>query len=196
MHSATLSGMVLTAILIAALTSFSSCSSGNGKPDAGSGVKGEKEIVQAPAIDIYTATLMGDIDAIKQHIRAGTDLDVKDAYGSSPLITAAVFGRTEVAGALIKGGADLNITNNDGSPALHSAAFLCRTEIVRMLLDSGADKDIRNNFGHTALETVTGPWESAVGIYDVFSRDLGPLGLKLDYEQIRETRSVVADMLQ
>ena len=32
--------------------------------------------------------------------------------------------------------------------------------------------------------------------HDQFSKDLGPLGLKLNYDQLEKTRPVIADMLQ
>ena len=148
-------------------------------------------------MDIHTATILGDLDAIQQHIKAGTDLNLREpAVGSTPLISAAVFGKTEIAIALIGAGADLNIQNNEGSSALHSAAFLCRTEIVKALLDKGADKSLKNNYGSTALESVSAPWEYVEGIYDQFAKDLGPLGLKLDFTQLEETRPVIAEMLQ
>lgn len=152
--------------------------------------------VSQPDTDIHTAAFMDNLSAVRQHIEAGTDLNKKDAYGSTPLMIAVTFGRTGVAELLIKGGADLNITNNDGSTALHSAAFLCRTEIVRMLLEAGADKSIRNNFGSTALESVSAPFEDVRPVYDQFSRDLGPLGLKLDYAQLEKARPVIAGMLR
>jgi ankyrin repeat protein len=152
--------------------------------------------IQPPNMDIFTAALFGDLKSVRQHIQAGTDLDEKDAYGSTPLIIAATFGKTEVAKALIEAGADVNVTNNDGATALHSAAFLCRTEIVVALLNNGADKNIKNNYGSTALESISGPFEEAKSIYDQFSKDLGPLGLKLDYEHIKVTRPLIADMLR
>jgi len=156
-----------------------------------------KSTVKPPSMDIHTASLLGDLKAIQQHIEAGTDLDAKDPYGgSSPLITAAVFGRTEVAKALIEAGANVNFINNDGSTALHSAAFLRRTEIVGMLLENGADKNLKNNFGHTALETVSASFDDVREIYDIFSKDLGPLGLKLDYKAIETTRPRIAEMLR
>ena len=149
-----------------------------------------------PDMDIYSASLMGNLKAVQQHIQAGTDLNKKDPYGSTPLIIAATFGKTDVARALIDAGADLNITNNDGATALHSAAFLCRTDIVQALLDHGADRNIRNHFGSTALESISGPFEEVKPIYDQFSKDLGPFGLKLDYEYIKTIRPKIADMLQ
>lgn len=152
--------------------------------------------IKPPSMDIYTAALFGDIKAINQHISAGTDLNTKDDYGSTPLIIAATFGKTEVAKALIKGGADLSITNNDGGTALHSAAFLCYNEIVEALLENGADKNIKNNFGSTPLESVSGPFKDVKPIYEQFNRDLGPLGLKLDYEQLETNRPIIAEMLK
>ena len=97
---------------------------------------------------------------------------------------------------LIDGGADINFQNNDGSTALHSASFFCRPEIVRMLLDKGADKSIKNKYGATAYESVIAPFEDTKPAYDMMGKILGPMGLKLDYKQLEETRPVIADMLK
>jgi len=192
-----LSNVVVIPIMVIALLTMKSC---NGKQVASAEeVKSTAESesqVKVPEMDIFTASLFGDLKVIQQHIAAGTDLDQKDSYGSTALIIAATFGKTEVAKALIKGGADLNVTNNDGGTALHSAAFLCRTEIVKALLDNGIDKNIKNNYGSTARESVMAPFEVVKPIYDQFSKDLGPLGLKLDYDHLEETRPIIADMLQ
>ena len=149
-----------------------------------------------PRISLHTAALQGDLDAIRQHIDAGSDLNKKDAYGSSPLIVAATFGRTEVARALIDAGADMKITNNEGSTPLHIAAFLCRTEIVKALLDKGADKNALNKAGRTALDSVSRPFDDVKSIYDGLGAALAPLGLILDYERIKRTRPGIAQMLR
>ena len=183
-------------IVITAFMTLNACSS---KDE--SSLKEKEQIsdsetnVKQPKMDIHTAALFGDVKAINQHIRAGSDLDEKDEYGSAPLIIASTFGKTEVAETLIGAGADVNCRNNDGSTPLHIAAFFCRTEIVRMLLDNGADRNLENNFGSTALESVSGPFDNVQGIYDQVSKDLGPLGLKLDYEYIKTTRPKIAEML-
>jgi len=160
--------------------------------------KSDKEIkVEAPKMDIHAAAFMGNVRVIRQHIKAGSDLNVKEPMGgSSPLISATVFGKTEAALALIEAGADLNITNNEGSTALHSAAFFCRSEIVEALINKGADKTIKNKAGSTALESVQAPFEAVKGIYDYMSKQLGPLGFKLDYKHVETTRPKIATMLQ
>lgn len=153
--------------------------------------------VKSPQIDIHTAVLTGNLEALQQHIRAGSDLNEKDPFGgSSPLITAAVFGKTEEAKTLIEAAADINFQNNDGSTALHTAAFFCRPEIVRMLLDKGVDKTIKNNFGSTAYESVAAPFSEVKNSYDMMGTLLGPMGLKLDYPYIEKTRPVIAAMLK
>jgi CubicO group peptidase (beta-lactamase class C family) len=150
----------------------------------------------SPAEGIHMAALQGNIAVIRQHIEAGSDLNEKDAYGSTPLIIAATFGKAEVAKALIEAGADLNITNNDGGTALHAAAFLCRPEIVKALVDNGVNKNLRDNFGNTARQSVSAPFDDVKGIYDSFGQALGPLGLELDYDYIRMTRPMIVEMLR
>ena len=190
--------VVRAAMLVTTLLIIAAC---GGKQENSAREKRQSSVSQTsprpPSMDLHTATVLGNIEAIHQHILAGSDLDERDpSVGSSPLITAAVFGKTEVAKALIEAGADVNFKNNEGSTALHTAAFLCRTEIVEILLDKGADKDLRNNAGSTALESVEVPFTNVKFIYDIFSKDLGPLGLKLDYAQIEMTRPKIAEMLQ
>jgi len=151
----------------------------------------------APQVDLFTAVVTGNLEAVHQHIKAGSDLNVKEhTRGSTPLITSTVFGKTEVALALIEGGADVNIQNNEGSTALITAAFFCHTKVVRALLDNGADKEIRNNAGRKALDSVSRPFDEVKPMYDGFAAALAPAGLVLDYEHIKETRPKIAEMLQ
>jgi fucose 4-O-acetylase-like acetyltransferase len=150
-----------------------------------------------PDVGLHMAVIEGNLEAVKQHIAAGSDLDEKElSGGSSPLITAAVFGKTDIAKFLIEAGANVNFKNNEGSTPLHSAAFFCHTEIVEALMANGADKNIINNAGANALESVTVPFEAVKGIYDYFGNILGPLGLVLDYDRIKNTRPKIAAILQ
>jgi hypothetical protein len=151
---------------------------------------------EPPGVSLHEAAIAGNVKVIQQHVEAGSNLDAKDSYGSTPLIVAATFGETEAAKALIEAGADVNRTNNEGSTPLHIAAFLCHADIVEALLDSGADKNARNKAGRTALDAVAGPFEDARVIYDELGAALGPLGLRLDYERIEATRPKIAEMLR
>ncbi len=164
------------------------------KKDAGSATKTE---VKSPQVDIHTAVVTDNLEALKQHIAAGTNINEKDPFGgSSPLISAALFGKTEAAKILIDAGADVNFINNDGSTALHTSAFFCRPEIVKMLLDKHADKTIRNKYGSTPYESVVGPYDQVKSVYEAMQQMLGPMGLKLDYAYVEKNRPAIAAMLK
>ncbi len=155
-----------------------------------------KTAKELPTVDIHTATFLGNLEAIQQHINSGSDLNLKNEYGSTPLTIAATFGKTEVAKELINAGADLDLLSTDGSTTLHTAAFFCRTEIVKALLEKGADKNIKNNYGSTPLESVLVPFDKVKVIYDQIGKELGPMGLKLNYTRLEMTRPIIAELLK
>jgi hypothetical protein len=63
---------------------------------------------KAPAISIYNAAGFGDIEAIKQHLAAGTDVNAKGVAGWTALQRAAWYYRIEIVELLIANGADVN----------------------------------------------------------------------------------------
>lgn len=185
-----LASVIISITIIA--SALSSCNIGSNKQN-----EADKDGKKAPATDIHTAVVVGDLESIRGHIEAGTDLNaVEPLGGSTALITAIVLDKGEIARALIDAGADIDKSNNDGSTPLYCAAFFGRTDLVKVLLEEGADKNIRNNFGSTALESVSVPFEDIRPIYDQISKDMGPLGLKLDYKKLQEARKEIATLLQ
>jgi len=159
--------------------------------------KKDTTTTSAPNVDIHTAIITGNLEAVKQHIKAGTDINEKEAMsGSTPLMSAVTFNKPEIAKALIDANADLSIKNNDGGTALHNAAFFARIEILQMLIDAKADKSIRNNFGATARETVMGDFDEVKPFYDMLIMQLKPMGFELDMNELQKARPVVAMMLE
>ncbi len=155
----------------------------------------KKSAAAAPDVDIWNAAASGNIEVIKQHLEAGTDVDAKEPPGgSTPLLVAATFGRVEAAKFLIEKGANVNATSNDGATALHGAAFFCHTEIVKLLLGKGAVVDAKNIRGETPLDAVAGEWSQELeGIY----KWLAELWkLQLDLDRIKATRPKVAAILR
>jgi len=153
--------------------------------------------VSAPRVDLHSAVVIGDLEAIRQHVKADSDLNVLEpSRASTPLITAAALGKTEAAKILIDAGADLNYQNIDGSTALHTAAFFCSVEIVEALLEKGADKTLKNKTGKTALDIVELPFEDHKAAYDAIGAGLKPAGLKLDYDHLKTARPKIAEILK
>ena len=156
---------------------------------------------KSPDSTLFNAAVAGNLEAVKQHIAAGTDLNQVDpnplgSKGSS-LHAAAAFGYTEVAVALIEAGANVNQKENEGQTPLHTAALFCYPKIAQALLDNGADKTIKDNDGQTALEMVVFPWEIAKGIYELLDGIIfKPAGKPLDYNRIQKTRPQVAAIIR
>ena len=71
---------------------------------------------------LIKAAKEGNIEAVKQHLAAGTDVNAKNKYGSTPLHYAAREGYKEIAELLIANGADVNAKYFDGPTPLHFAA--------------------------------------------------------------------------
>ncbi len=148
----------------------------------------------APDVDIWKAAASGNIAAIKQHLEAGTDVDVKEPPGGgTPLLVAATFGQVEAVKFLIEKGANVNAKSNDGATALHGAAFFCHTEIVKLLLDKGAEANAKNIRGETPLDAVASQWNQELeGIY-TWLAELWKL--QLDLERIKATRPKIVAIL-
>jgi len=183
-------------MLFLTLLLTSSCAESNKESSLNDSAQTAKTITK-PSIDIHGAVLTGNLEAVKQHIEAGTDINQKEAMsGSTPLMTAATFNKPEIAKALINANADLSIKNNDGGTALHTAAFFGRIEIVQLLIDAKADKTVRNNYGATARETAMVDFAQMKPIYDMLIQQLQPMGFTLDLNELQKALPVVAMMLQ
>jgi ankyrin repeat protein len=107
-------------------------------------------------LSIWKAAFGGSIEAIKQHIAAGTDLNAKDTYGWIPLNHAAEGGHKEIIELLIANGADVNAQNVDGYTPLHTAILNDETEIAKLLITKGADVNAQNGGGPAPLHLAAG----------------------------------------
>ena len=109
----------------------------------------EPPTAKAPDISIHDAALVGNIEAVKQHIAASTDVNAKDFSGGTPLHGA---GTKEVTELLIAAGADFNAKGLLGMTPLHDATQNGRKEIVKLLIAEGADVNAKSFFDETPLD--------------------------------------------
>ena len=107
-------------------------------------------VVQPLDISIHMAAEDGNIEVVKQHIAAGTDVNAKEEDGT-PLHYAAYQGYKEIVELLIAAGADVNAKDEDGTP-LHYAAWNGHKEVVELLIAEGADVNAKTNDGKTPLD--------------------------------------------
>ena len=93
----------------------------------------EPPTANAPDISIHHAVATGDIEAVKRHLNAGTDVNEKEKNATinwrkgtseivfTPLHYAASGNHKEVVELLIAEGADVNAKDEDGYTPLNSA---------------------------------------------------------------------------
>ena len=91
------------------------------------------------AESIVVAVELGNIEAVKQHLNDGTEVNAKGGTGRTPLHWAAIEGHKEIAELLIAEGADVNAKTNDGKTPLDEAInpFYNKTEIANLLHKHG-----------------------------------------------------------
>jgi len=101
----------------------------------------------APSISIHEAAENGDLEAIKKHIAAGTNINSTDSRdGETPLHRAITRGQTEAAKLLIEKGCNINIgRTKDGDTPLDMAVGRGRTEIAKLLREKGVKKSSPKN---------------------------------------------------
>lgn len=138
---------LITFLIILILIGFYGCSDVE-NPESDD----NQQKVEVPKVDLHSAVVTDDLDAIRQHVKAGSDLNVLEpSHASTPLISAAAFGKTEAAKILIDGGASLDYQNADGSTALHTSSVFGTTEVAKLLIDAGADLNIKNKEGSAPI---------------------------------------------
>ena len=104
-----------------------------------------------PPKDIWEAARVGNIEAVKQHLAAGTDVNA-NIEGWTPLHDAVSRGHKEITELLIAKGADVNAKDKRRGTPLHNAAQQGHKEIVVLLIANGADVNARGFGGMTPLD--------------------------------------------
>jgi len=144
-----------------------------------------------PSVDIHQAAEEGNIEAVKQHLAAGTDVNAKNVFEQTPLNQAAWGRHTEIVELLITNGADVNAGGEFGRTPLLLAAIKGYKEIVELLIAEGADVNAKGEIGGALHYAAASGHTEVVGLLiangaDVNAKDAGdmtPLDAALTYEQ-------------
>jgi ankyrin repeat protein len=97
---------------------------------------------------IFEAVENNDISIVEKFLKEGTDINVKDETGGTPLHWTSFYGLQELAELLVAKGANVYAHDNDGWTPLHWAKA---KKILEFLLSKGADVNSRDQFGQTPL---------------------------------------------
>ena len=94
----------------------------------------EPTTAKVPDINIHKAAQAGNIEAVKQHIAAGTDVNAKNSGGWTPLHSVAT---KEIVELLIAEGADVNTKNELGETPLDWVLWCMQPKIAALLRKHG-----------------------------------------------------------
>jgi len=101
---------------------------------------------------LLSAAARGDGAEINRLAASGTNLDVRDDYGRTPLHVATFAKQREAIAVLAKAGADLNAQERDRYDAVTIASVADDPETLRLLIKLGASaKRITSRYNGTAL---------------------------------------------
>ena len=114
---------------------------------------GESQPPEPPDISISKAASTGNIEAVKQHLASGANVNTTDMIRRTPLHRAAEYDHMGIAKFLIANGADVNAKSDRGRTPLHDAARWVHMEIAELLIANGADVNATDELvGWTPLD--------------------------------------------
>ena len=92
----------------------------------------------ATEYSLHVAAAVGNIEAVKQHLAAGADVNTKGGpLQVTPLHIAADQGHKEIVELLITNGADVNAKNKFGKTPMHHVYTYKRYEINAIIRKHG-----------------------------------------------------------
>jgi ankyrin repeat protein len=109
---------------------------------------------------LHGAARSGDLAAVNNELRRGTDANTPDKHGRRALVQAAGNGHIEIVKSLLLTGAEVDGSHIGGSNALAgevgwtplmAAARSGLPQVVTLLLQAGANVNARNVSGETIL---------------------------------------------
>ena len=110
----------------------------------------------ARSFSLIDAIRNGKLDLARKLVNSGTNLNVGDENGNTPLKQAISGGYTSFAEELLTAGANPNFVPKRTGTPLMIAAWNCNLEITKKLLNAGALVNLADMRGETALMGASG----------------------------------------
>ncbi|KAI6330624.1 hypothetical protein MCOR07_005526 [Pyricularia oryzae] len=108
--------------------------------------------------ELFQAVRSNDLDRARQLLLENqVDVNSKNSFGSTALITACRRGNVAFILLLLENGANINLQDSAGYTALFWACQYTDLEVARLLLACGADIDVENHRGKTAYTVASKP---------------------------------------
>jgi thiosulfate/3-mercaptopyruvate sulfurtransferase len=101
---------------------------------------------------LMKASHIGDRDIVRSLIRAGADMNARNADGNNALWLACVGSHLDIVDMLVEAGIDIDNRNDNGATPLMYAASSGKAAVVERLLAKGADVTPETPDGFSALD--------------------------------------------
>ena len=124
----------------------------------------EPSVAKAQSIPIHQAAMQGNIEAVKQYLAAGKDVNAKDSFGRTLLHWTADRGHQEIVEFLIANNADVNTQDMSGNTPLSLARNWSRNEIVEILGKHGGKILIWEAIQEGSLKAVKQHFNSGIDV--------------------------------
>src|SRR5690349_11570495 len=110
----------------------------------------EKKKSARPEEQLFESASNGDALVLSYLLKEGLHPDVRDQYGTTPLMEACRFGRAKCVRLLVSAGADVNAEDKEKATVLMYACDGASSgKVVVFLIANGAKVDARDVYGCT-----------------------------------------------
>ncbi|KAK8756213.1 hypothetical protein V5799_001086 [Amblyomma americanum] len=119
----------------------------------------EEKINTKGETKLHKACIDGSLKKVKELLRMGHSVHVRDYSGWQPLHEAANYGNLEIVKCLVEAGANVSSPGMKGVTPLHDTLGNGHLEVALYLLEKGASRTLRTAEGHTPLDILLN-WKS------------------------------------